>query len=92
MIRKRSMRADTVVRVPRELIERAARLVPHLESDQELQLVGRGITTAAVVRLAIMHGLQMMEDEAGAAMEAPEPRAEREPVAPRSASGRAFPL
>ncbi|MCB9797280.1 MAG: hypothetical protein H6741_31715 [Alphaproteobacteria bacterium] len=52
------------IRLPAELIERADALIPTLEGDRELRTWGR-VSRAAVIRLAVLRGLEALEREHG---------------------------
>jgi hypothetical protein len=50
----------TQLRLPRDLLERAEALVPVLADDPEVRALGR-LTKTAVLRLAVLHGLEALE-------------------------------
>jgi hypothetical protein len=50
----------TQLRLPRDLLRRAEALVPVLAEDPELRALGR-MTKTAVLRLALVHGLEALE-------------------------------
>jgi hypothetical protein len=60
------------IRLPQELLDRAERLCARLQGDPVLQVLG--VTRAAVLRLAVVRGLEVLERERGGG-EAPEPKA-----------------
>ena len=60
-------KADSPVRIPSDLLERAEALIPWLETDDDLRLVGRGVSVAAVIRMAVHRGLATLEAEQKAA-------------------------
>jgi hypothetical protein len=50
----------THLRLPRDVHERAAALVAQLAEDPELRALGR-MSKTAVLRLAVLHGLEVLE-------------------------------
>jgi hypothetical protein len=52
------------MRLPQELLERADALIPAIEADPELGSFGRA-SRAAVLRLALVRGLQQLEEQFG---------------------------
>jgi hypothetical protein len=50
----------TQLRLPRDVLERAAAPVPHLAENPELRALGR-LSKTAVLRLAVLHGLEVLE-------------------------------
>jgi len=53
---------ETTIRLPDELLERAARLVPAVQERRDLISYAR-LSKAAVVRLALVRGLAVLEGE-----------------------------
>jgi hypothetical protein len=53
----------THLRLPRDVHARAEALVPQLAEDPELRALGR-MSKAAVLRLAVLHGLEVLEQRA----------------------------
>ena len=53
---------QVVVRMPAGLADRLDRLVPQLAADPHLAAAGR-VTRSMVARLALMRGLQALEDD-----------------------------
>ena len=53
----------THLRLPRDVHERAAALVSQLAEDPELRALGR-MSKTAVLRLAVLHGLEVLEQRA----------------------------
>jgi hypothetical protein len=52
----------TQIRLPRDVHERAAALVSRLAEDPELRALGRiRMSKTAVLRLAVLHGLEVLE-------------------------------
>ena len=53
----------TQLRLPREALERAETLIPLLAQHPEFRALGR-LSRATVLRLAVLHGLEMLEQRA----------------------------
>lgn len=67
MSSKRTPDGSSVVRVPGDLLARADALIPDLRERPEVRAVAWGeITRSAVVRLALVHGLAFLEEQAAA--------------------------
>ena len=62
------MPADTMIRIPVQLAERADDLIPALDKRRDLLAWGR-LSRAAVVRIALERGLADLERELGARTE-----------------------
>ncbi len=56
------MARDIAVKIPVELVERADALVPVFEQVPEMRVWSR-VTRTAVVRLALLRGLESLEEE-----------------------------
>ena len=56
------MAKDIAVKLPMELVERADALVPVFEDVPEMRVWSR-ISRTAVIRLALLRGLESLEDE-----------------------------
>lgn len=54
---------EAFVRFPREYLARAEGLVPLLAARPEVQALRASVSAAAVLRLAALHGLEMLERE-----------------------------
>ena len=54
----------TQLRLPREALERAETLIPLLAQHPEFRALGR-LSRATVLRLAVLHGLEVLEQRAG---------------------------
>lgn len=54
---------NTSLRLTEEILARAERLVPLLQSDVELQAASPQLTRSAVLRLAVLRGLELLEHE-----------------------------
>jgi len=54
--------SSVMLRLPSDLLDRARRLVPLISDDPTASAFGR-VTRAAVLRLAIIRGLAVLEDE-----------------------------
>ena len=54
----------TQLRLPREALERAEMLIPLLAQHPEFRALGR-LSRATVLRLAVLHGLEVLEQRAG---------------------------
>ena len=63
----------THLRLPRDVHERAAALVSQLTEDPELRALGR-MSKTAVLRLAVLHGLEVLEPCARGKAKAKAPR------------------
>jgi hypothetical protein len=50
----------TQLRLPREALERAETLIPRLAEHPEFRALGR-LSKATVLRLAVLHGLEVLE-------------------------------
>ena len=50
------------LRIDYEVLERAGKLIPKLKSNPELNALGR-ISTSSVIRLAILKGLEILEEK-----------------------------
>jgi hypothetical protein len=53
----------TQLRLPREALERAETLIPLLAQHPEFRALGR-LSKATVLRLAVLHGLEVLEQRA----------------------------
>jgi hypothetical protein len=62
------------IRLPHELLDRAERLIERLRDDPMLKVLG--VTRAAVLRLAVVRGLEALELERGGGQVA-EPKAQK---------------
>lgn len=54
---------NTSLRLSEEILARADRLVPLLQSDVELQAASPQLTRSAVLRLALLKGLALLEQQ-----------------------------
>jgi hypothetical protein len=54
----------TELRLPREALERAETLIPLLAQHPKFRALGR-LSRATVLRLAVLHGLEVLEQRAG---------------------------
>ncbi|MCB9797102.1 MAG: hypothetical protein H6741_30825 [Alphaproteobacteria bacterium] len=64
-------KVQIAIRLPSELIDRADALIPSLEQDSEFYTWGR-VSRAAVIRLAVLRGLEVLEQEHAAAEDKPD--------------------
>jgi hypothetical protein len=62
----------TQLRLPREALERAETLIPLLAKHPEFRALGR-LSKATVLRLAVLHGLEVLEQRARPPAAMPEP-------------------
>jgi hypothetical protein len=53
----------TQLRLPRDALERAERLIPLLAQHPEFRALGR-LSKATMLRLAVLHGLEVLEQRA----------------------------
>jgi hypothetical protein len=62
----------TQLRLPREALERADTLIPLLAKHPEFRALGR-LSKATVLRLAVLHGLEVLEHRVQPTAAKPEP-------------------
>ncbi|MCA9000545.1 MAG: hypothetical protein KDB61_01385 [Planctomycetes bacterium] len=55
---------DAIVRVPRELADRCEALLPSLNADPEIRALGKRVSRAMAVRLALLRGIEALERKA----------------------------
>jgi hypothetical protein len=67
-----ALEKPTQLRLPREALERAETLIPLLAKHPEFRALGR-LSKATVLRLAVLHGLEVLEHRVQPPAATPEP-------------------